>query len=231
MDKIAVPLQSFGLGDHIFTQNLMEKFIAQGYKIIYPVENQFVEGLNRAYPSVHFIPKDSMKIDWNNKRDYIKDGIRYLPIRFADQILGRPYKDCMRAKYDLYDYNWTDWKQTMYLRNPDIELELFNKVVPGSEYILESNFFGSNSQFQAETQINSDLPIVKLEKLENFSLFDWSMVIENASYIHAASSSILYLLELLDLKAKEVHLYARKPIEPHFNNVEYLFTKNYILHV
>lgn len=227
---IATPLQYFGIGDNIFTVGLMNKFIEAGYKIVYPVLGQNVQGLQRVYPHIEWVDYKTMPIDYERKEDYELNGVRYLPIRFADQMLNKPYKDCMRAKYDLYGFDWHDWR-VLYKRNIPREYEIKNLLNVPKEYNLVSRYFGSTSQFKADIKIDNGLPVIEMRTLTGYSLFDWSWLIENATYIHAASSSILYMLELLDLKAKEVHLYARKPIEPHFDNVRELFTKPYVLHV
>lgn len=191
----------------------------------------FVEGLNRAYTRITFVDYRMLNIDYNTKKDVVVNSMRLLPIRWADQILGKPYRDVMRAKYDLYGMDWKEWKRfALPIRYMDKEKELAEKVGAVGEYNLINNYFGSDSKFNAQIEINNGLPNVNMQTFPGYSLFDWASIVENATNIHVASSSILYLLELLHLKAKEVHLYARKPIEPHFDNVSYLFTKEYILH-
>jgi|GEM_PF-7109389 len=227
--SIVCPLQSFGAGDVIFVQNLMTKFIDVGYKVIFPVEKHLVIGFNEAYPNVTFVPKEFVNIDWNSKHDYEKDGVRYLPIRFAEQIQGLPYKDVMKAKYSLYSFDFNDWRKTMFKRNDNTETLLAGLVNAHGRYNLVSRYFGTNSQYKADIKIDNGLPCIEMSTYANFSLFNWSKVIENATHIHAVSSSIFYLLELLDLKAETVTLYPRHTIEPKtwLQNIEYLMTKQY----
>jgi hypothetical protein len=55
------------------------------------------------------------------------------------------------------------------------------------------------------------------------------MVIEKASEIHTVGTSINYIIELLELKAKEVVLYKRLPDETHYQNYDYILKRhNYI---
>lgn len=230
-----IPLQRFGLGDNIFTANLMSKFADAGYQVIYPVLPANVDALNKAYPQFQWVDYNSVSLDWNSRQDYEIGDTRYLPIRFANEILKVPYSQCMRAKFDMYGFNFQDWRNTMYQRDMKKELFLFNNtrdLMHGREYNLISRYYGSNSQFKADIKVNNGLPNIELTSLAGYSLFDWSYIIENATEIHAVSSSIFYLLELLTLKAKEVHLYGRQAIEPKtwVDNIEYLMTKNYILH-
>lgn len=200
-----------------------------GYKVIFPVEKHLVSGFSEAYPNVSFVPKEFVNIDWNSKLDYEKDGVRYLPIRFAEQILKLPYKDVMKAKYMLYGFDWHDWRNTMPIIDCVKTTELMHLLNVPTEYNLVSKFFGTNSQYKADIKIDNDLPVVEMTTIKGYSIFHWAGVIMHATNIYAASSSILYLLELLELRAKKIVLYARNPIEPHFDNVSYLFTKNYEL--
>jgi hypothetical protein len=57
----------------------------------------------------------------------------------------------------------------------------------------------------------SMLKKVEINIKDNFTVFDWLKVIENASEIHIVDSSLTYLIENLTLKAKDdkLHLYSR----------------------
>lgn len=234
-----IPIQPFGLGDGIFVQSLVKQ-ISDGDKILYPVYPQFVDGLNRAYPDVTFVDWQTLKVPYDAKNEVITDTYRTLPIRFADQLLKVPYHNCMRAKYDLYGLDWNTWRDV----KPDIDTVrgyyLFEQIAglseaflySGGKFNLVSPCYGSNSQFRADIKIDNGLPNIVMSSLDGYSLFDWGWMIQNATTIHAVSSSIVYLLELLDLNAEEVHLYGRDKIEPKtwYKNIEYLLTKQYTIH-
>jgi|SRR6185436_10236719 len=236
---IIFPLQSFGVGDVIFTQSLVRK-IANGNKVLWGVESHFVDGLNRAYDGITFIDKKLINVDYNRRDDYVINGMRVLPIRWSDANLKVPYNQCMRAKYDAYNEDWRTWKEhAMWNRDKEMETKLGikNGIWENDydrdfgEYNLVNTIFGSESQLQVPIEVNNGLLNIQMKTIEGFSLFDWAGIIEQANEIHTVSTSIIYLLELLDLKAKEVHLYTRKPIEPTFDNISYILEKhNYILH-
>lgn len=226
------PIQWFGLGDVVFEQTVVRKIAGPDNAILWPVHPKFVEGLNRAYPDIAFVDYTKFNIDYNRRDDYTQDGIRYLPLRFADQLMNLPYSCCMSAKYQYYGMDYKSWRhQAVWIRDRKKENELYSLVVNHSEYNLVNTYFGSDSQLQVSVGINNGLPNVEMKTIEGFSLFDWAKIIENASNIAVVNSSIMFLLELLELKAKEIHLFARKPIENDFKNVDYLFTKDYILHI
>jgi hypothetical protein len=222
-------MQFFGLGDCLYEQTVVRR-VANGNPIIWPVEPFFVEGLSSAFPDIYWVDRTKYLANYNSKEDYVKDGIRYLPMRFADQILKLPYDRCMAAKYQLYHMDYREWKeQAMWHRDEEKEDKLFKQLglQEGQEYTLINRFFGTNSQLVAPIPDNG----VEMGTIEGYSLFDWGKVIQNATIIKTVSTSLLFILEILDLKAKEIHLFPRKPIEQDFRNVEYLFTKNYQLHL
>ena len=230
---ILIPLQTFGIGDVIFTQTLVRSLAKEGDKILWPVESHFVEGLNRAYPDITFIDKRFVDVDYNDPTDRMIGECRILPIRFADQILNVPYSQCMSSKYVLYNMDWIDWKEkAQWILDLDNIEELYGELdlQPNEEYILVNKYFGSDSQLVAPIKIDSPIRQIEMRTIPGFSLFDWAAIICGASIIHTVSTSIFYILEVLSLKAKEIHLYVRKPIETDFRNIDYLFTKNYILH-
>jgi hypothetical protein len=227
-----VVLQFFGAGDVIYEQTLV-RYLAKGSPIIWPVEPHMVEGFNRAYPDISFVDRTKFNIDYERKDDYIEDGIRYLPLRWADQILQVTYRFCMKSKYDMYGLDFMIWKQqATWIRDRKKEEELYLSFgCDKGEYNLVNTFFGTFSQLQVPIKIDNNLPSVEMRTIPGYSLFDWAKIIENATEIHVVNSAILFLFELLTLKAKQPHLYRRHPIEVDFRNVDYLFTKDYVLHM
>ena len=63
-----------------------------------------------------------------------------------------------------------------------------------------------------------------------FNLLDWACIIEEADNIYSVNTSIIFLLEVLELKAKEIHLYSRNVNGADFIQTEFIRSKNYILH-
>ena len=54
--------------------------------------------------------------------------------------------------------------------------------------------------------------------------------IENAEVINVVSSSVLYMIETLNLKAREVHIYPRLPYEKDLTPIKQFVNPNFILH-
>lgn len=232
-----IPNQFFGLGDIIFTQQLA-KVIADGRTILWPVFPQFVEGLNRAYPDVKFIDWKQLPIDYNRTGQYETDlaGIgpcTILPFRFACDMLQLPYDECMRAKYKLYGLDFEIWRDGADWRRDSMhEAHLYTQLAPidDSSYVLVNDTFGS------DCKLSIIMPFVKkeeifMEVLPTYSLFDWGGIIEEATAIHTVNTSIIYLLEMLELKAPEVHLYQRSIPGQSFSNIDYILKRHkYVFH-
>lgn len=233
--KVALILQAFGLGDQIFAQAIAHHFLSQGYHVIWPVKPNYVEALQRAYPKVCFISDEAVKREYFDIKEKIEiDGMLIVPIRWSDSYMKKPYKEVMRAKFDMYDLDWKEWKEyAMWRRDSDKELQLFKHLGlhPERKFNLINKKFAANGQKEMEINVMNGHPNIEMIEIPGYSLFDWARVIQSAITIHTVSTSILYMLELLDLSAKEVHLYPRKPIENDFSFVEYLFTKDYKLHL
>ena len=230
---IVCPLQYFGLGDIIFTQTLVKQICKKDDKILWGVYRDLVEGLNQAYPEVTFVSHDTLKIDYEKKEDQIFNWIRTVPIRWADSILGVNYNDCMKSKYMLYNLDFKEWmKHAKYIRNREREEKLFDLIVSRNigygPYNLVNETFNTTSDGHRQIELKNSHPNIYLTKINGYSLFDWSLIIEQSVEVHTVSTSIFYLLELLELE-QPLHLYAR-PNDPGFDHISYLFTKPYILH-
>jgi len=240
MGKIIMPMQYFGLGDVIFEQTLIRSLMSPDDKVIWGVEPAFVEGLNRAYPDFIFIDYRMLNIDYerHDAREITVNGVTIYPFRWADCMLEVPYRQCMMSKYMLYDMDWQRWKEkAMWRRDYKKENELFAQLglhdcgVRGDKFNLINRYFKTDSSGVADINVNNGNINVEMKIMDGYSLFDWAGVIERASEIHTVSTSIIYLIEQLKIKAPVVDLYLRKGQESDFANTEYLLqTHKYIKH-
>lgn len=217
-----IVLQPHGLGDVIFAQTLVRSL--GDYEITWPVMPCFVEDCKRAYPQINFIADHDSPVDLQLKKDMIVSGYRTIPIRWSNLLTRVPYNRVMRAKYDMYKKDYTSWKQcAMWQRDLEKEEALFKLLGLSDEpYTVVNEFFGSASQYKVNTGIQG----VNMQSIEGYSLFDWAKVLEKATEIHTVSTSILYILDLLE--TCPVHVYVRKPIENNHMNYKYLFGSKFI---
>jgi hypothetical protein len=59
---------------------------------------------------------------------------------------------------------------------------------------------------------------------DEFTLFDWCKVIEKSKQIHTVDTSLISLIEKMDLVNTELYLYPRGSL----SDVDYLLKKNWI---
>lgn len=226
-----IVLQPQGIGDVIFCQQLIKE-IATG-PIIWPVLPNFLDGLKVAYPNISFIPRGIISNNYESvKQDTIIDGNRIIPIRFADQIQKVAYRFCMRSKYDMYNKDWKKWNLSTFERNLVNEDKLVEvlKIDLNKPFCLVNTHFKSLSNRNVPIQPQTNLPIIQMQNISGFSLFDWSKIISAATEIHTVSTSIIYILELLELQAEKIHIYLRAPEERNHLNYDYILrSHNYIL--
>ncbi len=236
MSKVTViPNQWFGQGDIHFCQTLVHR-IANGNPIVWPCMPQFVDGLNKGFPSITFVDYRTFPIDYNIQKQYRFEHptlgtCEVLPLRFAGEILKVPYNDTMRAKYDLYGMDWRDWRECAMWNPSAMMYQLYRDVFPvdTNDYTIVNRTFGSDSKLQ----VNIPMPDngIELTNRKHYSLFDWAWLLKQASAIHTVNTSIIYLLEMLDLQAPEIHLYQRSIPGQTFDNISYLLEKHkYVLH-
>lgn len=228
-EKICLIKQPAGLGDIFFTQKIAHKYYQEGYKIIYPVIPQFT-WLKNYIPFFNFPDiNDSFlyKYLFNNKDEYFAEDLIFLPLQDADKKFAN--KRIMESKYIMSQLCYTDWAAYfIFNRNFEKEQMLFNSLnlSENDEYCLVSKNYGSPPAY-LKYNINpqTSLKIIELDFKDEYTLFDWCKVIENASEIHMIDSAINFIIEKLKLKTDKLFLYSRRG--NNFSEIDYLFKVPY----
>ncbi len=217
-------LQPFGLGDVIFCQTLMRHFAE--YDITWPVKDCFVDDLNRAYPDINFVSERASPVPLNLQVDGTRAGWRVVPIRWSNHIKRVPYSQVMRAKYDMYRQDWTKWKDgAMWIRDREREYALELELNLPEQYTVVNRTFGCSFEGKADIPVEG----VELRQIPGYSLFDWVRVLKGAKEIHTVSTSLLYILALIE--TGPVYVYIRRPNEQNHENYRYIFTDPKFIYV
>lgn len=234
--KSVIINQPFGLGDCIFAQGIAHYYMAGGYKVYWPVKQMYLTDLKRAYPEIYWMHENMFHNGDPVVRHELLHAL-YAPIFWGSTFCCLEYETAMRAKYDMYGLDWQDWrKHAQWKRDAFKEMELFemHNLDPNDKFNLISRKFGGGSFDEISVDIqepNNGLKTIFLKKIEGFSLFDWAPFIAAATNIYMVSSSNIYLLEMMDLKAQEIHLYTREPRETDHKNYDYILQRHkYVLH-
>ncbi len=226
--------QFLGLGDILFLVPLVRKWMAQGHDIVWPIADEYF-GIKQNFPDIQFVKKSAFPMNYDIRKEFWHRWQygRYLvkPMRWN---MCTKIEDCMTTKYTQYGEDWNMWRSLRWQRDYEKEKKLSNKVGTSyyEKYELYFENYGSIPDGPCERKIENSglLPSIKVQPIEGYTLLDWAGIIENASAIHAVSSSCIYLFEMLNLKC-EVNLYARKQGERDFEYVRKLLTKKYKFHL
>lgn len=202
--------QPAGLGDILFCQKIAKKLVESGSDVFWPIA-----------PQLSYI------------NDYLDSpGITYsagqtdntLNLQDADRIFG----GCViRAKYSLAGESSEDWQDYLsFNRNKDKEEELFNLLgCEKQEYAFVNRKYGTLPNYAVKNfKFHTDLPIIESEIIERFTPFDWCKVWENAKEIYTVDTSIMVIMEKLNLKSESNNVWGRLD---HFTHVEGLFRQKW----
>jgi len=218
--------QFTGLGDILFTVPLARHFIKQGEVVVYPYDLIYGD-IGKHFPDIGFIPKDMLNINYDYKEEYMIDNVSVIPLRFAD-INPNNNPNTMSAKYDMFDLDYQMWRELTWKRDINAEERLYGTINPKKDYIIvNKNWHHSNQR--KDFAIKTKLEVIEMQNIAGYTLLDWGLLFEHAKEIHTVGTSLVYMLEMMDLKAK-LHLYQR-PGENGFANYNYLLKKNYTFHI
>ena len=116
----------------------------------------------------------------------------------------------------------------MYVRDDAKENALFDELglKIGEPYTLVNRNWKSDGKSKSNFECKTSGKVIEMTMKPGYSLFDWSKVIESATEIHTISTSIVYILELLDIKCEKCYIYKRIPNEQNHDNYKYLMKKH-----
>jgi hypothetical protein len=225
--KTALIKQPIGLGDVFYLQKFAHIIKQDGYEIVWPLRDDiiwikdYVKGINFCKLSENFPGKEY----YYSGEVFIErdDFIFISPDGF--QIPG---KRIMESKYLLIDSDDSDWFDYFFFdRNLDKENKLYYDVLGLTD---ESEYVFINKMASVDPRVSNvlddlkfDYDTIELRFIDQFTLFDWCKVFENAKEIHTVHTGINYILDKLQLKASKYYMYQGL----HHSDVQYIpFSKN-----
>jgi hypothetical protein len=137
----------------------------------------------------------------------------------------------MDAKYKLVNLDFNDWNDYFnFKRNIDKENKLYYDVLglkDDSEYVFVNRQFASppETQICKYIDLNRFSNYIEMKYINDFTIFDWCKVIENAKEIHTVETSINYIIDKINPKGK-LEMYS-KHTPPSYNQVQHLFKSNW----
>ena len=191
-----------------------------GYHVVWPLKDEIL-WIKDYIPDIEFCSRED---EFPGKQHYGQDFVILSPqfiylglmnTHFWQNNYGVEDQDTcmvMHSKYLMMQLDWTNWSEGFQFdRKIDKENDLYYNVLglkDDSEYIFVNRY--ANTENRRNDQLTFpefDLPVIDLQILKGFSLFDWCKVIENAQEIHTVHTSMPYLIDRLNIKAKKYYMY------------------------
>lgn len=218
MKKICLIQQECGIGDILFCQGIANYYLNSGYRVIWPITKHITEIIPYLNSNIEFYnnEEDFPLKEWfftlyeSKKITEDKDGNIFLPLGYSSHII-EPYRSqIMQSKYSLCGLDWSVWKENLNIkRNFEKENKLFYDVLQLKD---DEKFIFLNQIYCTQPSvIKKDLlkyidlnqtktKICELRFIEGYTLFDWSRVFEKMSAIVTVDTSLMYILEKLNLE-------------------------------
>lgn len=229
-NRVCIINQPEKLTDIIFCEPIARLYHEKGYKIIWPVEHHLCN-MNKHTEYINFINIANFNFDFSNKNFQNITGSLVVPLKYTNELIAGA-SSIMESRFALWNLPATTWLQSVLQRNPSAETKLFNQILQledGESYNLVSEYY--HKDFSGYTKIvpENNLKNVYLERIANFTLIDWSKVIEEATNIYTVDNALLYWVNLLNPKSKEIHVFPKtEGILPNFDALG--MSKKHIIH-
>ena len=110
----------------------------------------------------------------------------------------------MQFKYEIAEVPLKELRNLQYTRNEISENALYNAL--GLDSLDIYHVGHSSSDYGRDVEILDYSPLVKFEKVGEFTIFDWRKVLENAASIHCIDSSLSNFVDAIEVKA-DLHYY------------------------
>jgi len=215
-NKICLINQPAGLGDILLCQKIAAHVIEAGYKVIWPVVDQYKYISEYiANPNIEFC---SINDEFYGKEFYSEHGLNfiqnddflYLPIKNADRILSS--KSMLYAKFEYCDVSPDNWNEYFtIIRNHNRENKIIQhyNIHPGEKYNVVNKTFATPPNTITNTSIKpkNNYRTIDMEILGWDRIFDWMRILEKAEEIHTVDTSLTLILTKLNVK--NVHIYER----------------------
>ena len=225
-----------GLGDILFCEPIAKHYYDNGNnEIVWPILGEFL-WLQEYFPYINFInwrdyqfPYESTFFGQASENEF------HVPLRFANPIVRNlhphDYSDqyhTMMDKYRMVGLPLDLWKSMKWIRNNDREESLYNTLIKQPKYILVNNMW-SDGILNIQIDNPESHQVITMSKVHGFSMLDWAKIIENADQIYTVSTSNLFLIETLSIKASNVCIYPRLPRENNFDGILEFVNKDFKL--
>ena len=196
---------NMGLGDHILCNGMVYGLIEK-----YDVEQLYLMVKDVNLPTVNKLYEDSdivipVSVPYEN---YLQEQQFVANYRSDIPHLDIIYTGGRESYFDNEFYNLAGidlqarWDKFKMPTDDSASKEFFNKFIKDKEYCLVHR---QGSPRSYDLDIKTDLPIYYVESGLTETILDWADVIKNAKEIHCIDSSIIHLVDSLELSAEKLY--------------------------
>jgi hypothetical protein len=224
MEKICIVNQPQGLGDILYVQKIVKHFFDLGYKIIFPIIKNYMfcntylgnDKIQYLINTGIFLLEKNYKFDFGSKDFIFTDNFVYLPLSMAAKHPGyRNLYGIMGSKYRILNIDSSDYNSYIKInRNSKKEKYLYDALNLKGSYIVVNKIFSNPSVGGFKTanfEIHTNKKVVPFNIIDGYSIFDWCQILENAEEIHTVETSLIYLLDSIDINIKcKIFIYAKR---------------------
>jgi len=241
MGKIIIN-QPAMLGDILFVEPIVRKYLQEDKEVIWPVKDQY-------YWIKDYIIHHGLKIvrqsEYGLDHEYF--GFKkigdddYIPLRFSTPLFrgeenphsGNYHEHFMLDKYRLLGLPLDMWKSMSWIRNYQKEDDLYRSLglSENSRYNLVNYFMKDIYERQEEmANMNFEGNNIYMKPMEGYTLLDWTKVIINAEKIFTVETALIYMVEVLPIKASEINMFSRTPYQDTVGGVKNFISNKWVLH-
>ena len=210
--KVIGIIQPGRLGDLIILLPAVKYLSDQGNKIYWPVFSEYVEMFESVIDYVNFIPIDNniytcISSAYSELNKIRVDKIIDIAATFPGSIATAEYidrGDGLKEPFDVFKYDILGvsieekWNLNIN-RNHEAEDVLFNKLVKADKYAVV-NLRHSGGMVNANIDQSGGQIITVTD---DYNIFHWIKILENASTIAMVDSSMFNLVEQLNIDCKK----------------------------
>jgi len=205
--------QPGSLGDILFIQKIIH-VLSNDYQVYHPVNHTFWNaGIDQVINPAICGPNIQLPSEAS-------------VYKCSDYIKNNPY-DVMTSKYQGIGMDWGDWSDYLkYDRNYEREdtLRKILGIEKGEPFIFVNPYY---SVYKPMNGVLNQIPedydgkvIYMKPDIPGGKIFDWCWVFENAEELHSVDTSIHYVIETLDIKAKKLTIHPR-----HYKYAKFIYDR------
>ena len=212
-------LQHLAMGDHVLCNGLVRNLLKSYEEIELFARNTYFEAVCWMYRDEPRISVSKV-LDANVARSQFDEGVQQLVVGFENLVMDGCHFDEALYRSASIDFSHR-WDSFYYERDLVREQKLYDHYGVGeNEYIIVHedkvrNFIIDRTTLRNDKKIISVLPM-RDQNGGYYSIFDYLMLLENASEIHCIDSAFRCLIESMEVfltKKLYFHPYARDNTE------------------